>query len=238
MESSLDTLAARRFVVELLKQTSSGKTASLDVVAAHAHCSSDFGSDVLNSLDIRQAEGRVSLPTGKRLDLAMGTARAGSFEGGRYLTWQEFERFAEECLTELGYETMGNLRLVAENRRWQIDLVGVKSPLVLCFDCKHWITHSSPSRFRTAVERQVKVTRIITSRIGRERNQSMLGLSIILTILEPPESLTEPAVVLSIQRMPGLLRDLTPYSPGLPFVLVEEPKRENPMKQTIGRGAE
>lgn len=234
MESLLDSFPARRFVLELLKQTGSGKTASLQAVAAHARCSSDFAFDLLTRLNIGQEDGRVSLSTGRRLDLAMGTARPGSLEAGRYLSWQEFERFAEECLGELGYETMGNVRLVAEDRRWQIDLVGIKSPLVLCFDCKQWRGHSSPSRFRRAGERQVKATRIIASRVGRERKQSIFGLPIILTLFEPPGSPVDDVVVLSIQKLPGLLRDLTQYSDRLPFVLVEDTNRENPIKQAAG----
>ncbi len=235
MQSILESIPARRLVLELLKQTGSSNTASLEVVAAHARCSSDFAVDVFTRLDIHQENGRVSLSSGRRLVLAMGTARTGSVvEAGRYLAWQEFEKFAEQCLDEMGYETMRDLRVKGDGRNWQIDLVGMKSALVLCFDCKHWSAHSSPSRFRTAEEHQVKATGIVVRKISREARKAIHGLPIILTLFDPPTSLSKDVVVLSVQRLPGLLAELTPYSADLPFILAEETQRENLIKQTPG----
>ncbi len=231
MERVLDSLPARRLVLELLKQTGSGNTASLETVAAHARCSSDFAVGIINRLNIRQENGQVSLSGPKRLVLAMDTARTGSVvEAGRYLTWQEFEKFTEQCLDEIGYETRRDLRVKGDGRNWQIDLVGIRSGLVLCFDCKHWSAHSSPSRFRTAGGHQIKATRIAVRKVSEERRETMRGLPIILSLFEPPPTLSEDVVVLSVQRLPSMLAELTPYSPGLPFILVGASDEEKPIK--------
>jgi hypothetical protein len=54
------------------------------------------------------------------------------------LSWQEFEELAALNLNEHGYETAKNVHFKHAGKRWEIDVVGCKKPLVICIDCKQW----------------------------------------------------------------------------------------------------
>ncbi len=234
MEPVLASSPARKFIVELLSSTRSNETASVDVVATHTRCSSDFALKVLSRLNIAPENGRIALPPSLRMDLAIEAARWGSMvEAGKVLDWQEFERFAERCLAESGYEVERDVRVKGGGRNWQIDVVGARENLVLCLDCKHWTTPSTPSRFKTAEEHQVTATRHLARRIVLAENRSVMALPIILTLFDPPSNLSRDVVLLSLQKLPSMLQELTPYSPGLPF-LVAQPGAENPIRQNTG----
>src|SRR2546425_4622535 len=78
----------------------------------------------------------VHLSTELRIRLAMEIARVGQLgTAAKALTWQEFERFAEDCLGEAGFEAERNVRVKSEGRSWQIDLVGFRGELMLAIDC-------------------------------------------------------------------------------------------------------
>jgi hypothetical protein len=50
------------------------------------------------------------------------------------------------------------LRFRQGGRRWEMDIVGCRRPIVACVDCKHWRRGLHPSKLRGAVEEQVRRT--------------------------------------------------------------------------------
>lgn len=75
-----------------------------------------------------------------------------------FLNWHEFEDITALALERNGYTTVLNMRFRKEGRRWEIDVVGCRNPLVLCIDCKHWQRSMNPSALRKIVKAQVKRT--------------------------------------------------------------------------------
>jgi len=75
-----------------------------------------------------------------------------------FLGWREFERVAVMAFERNGYEVVENLRFKHAARKWEIDVVGLKKPLVVCVDCKHWRKGLYPSALKKIVERQVERT--------------------------------------------------------------------------------
>jgi hypothetical protein len=61
------------------------------------------------------------------------------------LCWQEFEEIAAMALRNNGFVVSKNVRFKQGGRKWEIDAVGCKRPLVVCIDCKHWMRAISPS---------------------------------------------------------------------------------------------
>ena len=74
------------------------------------------------------------------------------------LRWQEFEEIAAIALKNNGYIVAKNVRFKHAGRKWEIDVVGCKKPLVTCIDCKHWHHGMSPSALKKIVENQVERT--------------------------------------------------------------------------------
>ncbi len=219
MSSALEAPNARRFIRELLKQTRGEKVTSLDLIRSHASCSTELSERFVTELGLSIGNGEVRLSREARLDLAMEEASRGFlYEASRFLEWMDFERFAERCLQELGFDTERNVRFKGSSRRWQVDVVGLKSSLLVCIDCKHWAPPMSPSRFRVPEMHQSEATKLFAERVARERQCKINALPIILTLFELHFSQPVGAVIVDIQRLPGMLRDLTPYTPSMPFL--------------------
>jgi len=75
-----------------------------------------------------------------------------------YLCWQEFEAIAAEALNFNGYTVYNNVRFKHGSRRYEIDVVGCRKPLVVCIDCKRWQHALRASELRKIVEEQAKRT--------------------------------------------------------------------------------
>jgi Holliday junction resolvase-like predicted endonuclease len=78
------------------------------------------------------------------------------------LHWKEFEAIAAIALENNGYSVAKNLRLKHDGRRYEIDVVGCRKPLVVCVDCKHW-HHSmgSATMERIAKEQIARVRALV-----------------------------------------------------------------------------
>jgi Holliday junction resolvase-like predicted endonuclease len=100
----------------------------------------------------------VEIDSDNRLRLAVKAASLGAdiehISG--FFSWQEFEDIAALALHRNGYVVAKNVRFKHAGRRWEIDVVGCRKPLVLCVDCKHWQHGLKPSELRKIVEAQVE----------------------------------------------------------------------------------
>jgi hypothetical protein len=62
-----------------------------------------------------------------------------------------------------GYVVAKNVRFKHTGRKWEIDIVGCKKPLVICIDCKHWRHGMAPSALKRIAEAQVERTRALAA---------------------------------------------------------------------------
>ena len=74
------------------------------------------------------------------------------------LSWTEFESITGQAFEANGYRVMKNFRFKQASRRWEIDVVGFKKPLILCVDCKHWKRGWQKAATVKAVEAQIERT--------------------------------------------------------------------------------
>ena len=186
-----------------------------------------------SELGIEITNGEVRLNRESRLEIAMVEASRGfPLEASRFLEWKDFERFAESCLEEMSFETQRDVRLKMDGRRWQIDVIGVKGELLVCMDCKHWAPPMSPSRFKNPEAHQAEATRLYAEKLAKEKNSKVTSLPMILTIFEVREKLSERAVIVDVQKLPSMLRDLTPYTPNMPFHIAGRGDGENPIRHS------
>lgn len=55
-----------------------------------------------------------------------------------FLSWAELENIAAEAFEANGYRVLKNFRFKKNQRRWEVDVIGIKKPFIICVDCKHW----------------------------------------------------------------------------------------------------
>lgn len=89
----------------------------------------------------------VKIDSKNRLKLAIKAVSLGADieRISKLLSWIEFEDMAVMALENNHFSVEKNVRFKSSDRRWEIDAVGCKKPLVICIDCKHWQHAISPS---------------------------------------------------------------------------------------------
>jgi Holliday junction resolvase-like predicted endonuclease len=101
-------------------------------------------------------DGCVEMDSESRLKLAIKAITSGADiqAVSNLLCWQEFEEIAALALKANGYTVAKNVRFKHGGRRWELDVVGCRKPLVVCIDCKRWQHAISQSALRRIVESQ------------------------------------------------------------------------------------
>ncbi|MCX6644656.1 MAG: nuclease-related domain-containing protein [Candidatus Bathyarchaeota archaeon] len=156
----------RNLIISLLKLTKEGPVLT-ESVNRDARIPSATARKLLGKL---QNEGLVYLKSesvevdsSMRLKLAVKAASLGADVEhiSNLLCWQEFEEIAAFALKNNGYAVANNVRFKHVARKWEIDVVGCKKPLVICIDCKHWQHAIAPSVLKRIVDLQVERTRAL-----------------------------------------------------------------------------
>jgi hypothetical protein len=209
-------------IVETLRQTVDCIQVDLSEIAQASRTTTLMVSEILTELTGLETLSKTILTTSVRFKLALEAVRVGALERAvRALTWQEFEKFSEECLASAGFETRKGIVFNDDKRRWQVDLVGVKSRILLSIDCKHWESRNYSSKFNTAVEHQKQSLQLLIRRMRALRaltSQEVSALPVIITLFEPRESLLDDVVLVSVAQLPDFLEHISPYDPSLPFI--------------------
>jgi Holliday junction resolvase-like predicted endonuclease len=158
----------RDLLISLLKLTKDGPVLIEDV-NKDSRIALDIVRKLLEKLqneDMIYLQGdTVKAINNNRLRLAVKAASLGADveQISAFLRWQEFEDIAAIALERNGYVVAKNVRFKHAGRKWEIDIVGCKKPLVICIDCKHWRHGMAPSALKRTAEAQVERTRALAA---------------------------------------------------------------------------
>ena len=150
-------------IISLLK-VSKGEPISHELVNKEAHAPSKVAERLLRTLQhdglVYVHDGFLQTSASQRVGLAVRAVELGADHErvSSFLDWKEFESIAAVALEKYGYTVRTNLRFRQGGRRWEMDIVGCRRPIVVCMDCKHWCRGLYPSKLRGAVEEQVRRT--------------------------------------------------------------------------------
>ncbi len=153
-------------IISLLKLTKDGPVLT-ELVKREAHLPSATTMKLLGKLQneglVYLKQGSVEIGSGSRLKLAVQASTLGADveHVSNLLCWQEFEEITAIALKNNGYAVTKNVRFKQSRRKWEIDVVGCKKPLVVCIDCKHWQHSIAPSALKRIVDSQIERTRAL-----------------------------------------------------------------------------
>ena len=201
----------RDLIISILKLTVNGSV-SRERINKDAKIASDIALKLLRRLQnddmIYLGDNIVEADDSCRLKLAVKAVALGADieRISDFLRWQEFEDIAAIALERNGYVVAKNVRFKCAGRKWEIDIVGCKKPLVICIDCKHWRHGMSPSALKKIVEVQVERTRAIS--------QSLPNISLKIECAKWDKAKLVPAILVLI---PGSFKfyDKVPIVPVL-----------------------
>ena len=156
----------RDLLISLLKLTKDGPVLTKSI-NQEARVTSDIALKLLEKLQnedlVYLKSDFVEVNSDNRLRLAVKAICIGADveHVSSLLRWQEFEDIATVAFERNGYVSAKNVRFKHGGRRWEIDIVGCRKPLVLCVDCKRWQRGIKPSALGKIVEAQVERARAL-----------------------------------------------------------------------------
>jgi len=148
----------------------------------------------------------------------------------RELNWREFEEISTDALKANSYEAIKHLVFSHMSARYEIDVLGVRKPLVVCIDCKHWRYGYGRRRIELAVERQTERLRAMCAEIFRlakipqvSRWDRAFALPVLVTLADLSPRIFNGTPIVSILRLRSFLQELDPYSDELNVMVIERP---------------
>jgi len=156
-------LAEREVLISILKLTKDG-SARFDDIARDARVLCQVVRQVLKKdrdLGLIQLDGNsVRTDAEQRLKLAAMAIESGADieRVCKLLTWEEFEDIAVLAFEANDFAVKKHFRFSWSGRRWEIDIMGLREPIVASVDCKQWHRGWRGSASRKAAEKQAERT--------------------------------------------------------------------------------
>jgi len=133
----------RELVISILKFTKK-QPVSRQLLQKHTKISDILIEKLLGKYEkvglIYQGSDFVEAKRAQRIALAIHALKLGADLENvcRLLDWDEFEQVIFLALKVNRYKVKKNFRFKWNNRKWEIDVLGLKKPLIICVDCKQW----------------------------------------------------------------------------------------------------
>lgn len=131
-----------RVVENLLKFTSHGNRTMIDFLAECSLVSKDVAFKIVSGLlgkDFNVND--VKITEDVRLSIVLKCIRDGTPAEvlARHVSWKDFEILSARVLGECRFNVLTNLRLRLSKKRYEVDVLAAKSPIILLLDCKRWL---------------------------------------------------------------------------------------------------
>lgn len=223
MQEVLALVVELNLLMSILANTHSG-TALLGIIKKGAKLPTASVDELIDKLQTEGLlfveGGLVSLNEEQRLRIASKAIMIGGDTEtiSRMLEWKEFEGFAAFVLESDGFDVRRNVRFKGATRRFEVDLVALKKPNVLCIDCKHWARSLSTSALQQVVQKQVlRAGELIRSlpfpglKVSLASWSRLNAIPVVLSLLQGRVRFCEGVPLVSILQFHDFLMQLPAY---------------------------
>jgi len=156
-----------------------------------------------------------------KIKLAFLAIRLGGSveEVTRLLSWREFEGFCSNILEYHFFRVYRNFRFKSNKRRFEIDLMGLKKPYILCFDAKKWdlrprkasgIRKSALMQLERCVELASKIPTLKTA-LNLNDWKEILIIPGIVTLFEEAVKIFEGVPVVPLFKFKRFIEEFEDY---------------------------
>lgn len=159
-------IAEREVLISVLNLTKHGKARIKDIIK-DARVSTQVACKILEKNEasgiLRIAGSSVMATPEQRLRIAIKAVSLGADVERvcKHLRWEEFEEISALALEMNGFRVKKHFRFVWNGKRFEIDLVAVRKPFVVCVDCKQWHKGWMGMASRKMAEKQIERTRAL-----------------------------------------------------------------------------
>jgi len=217
--------------VALLRETGKNSRCQIGELVTSVRIGRASIEDLLRDLHdkglVTLGDQEVVVSPEQRMRIAVAAVAQGSDPEtiSRHLRWQEFELLADRVLVQSGYATKTHFVFKHDGRRFEMDVLGGKDPLLLCIDCKHWQYGWAPSRISAAAKNQLlRVTslsqtfRKYESNLGTSQWESVRMLPVLLTLADVSSRIVGGVPTVPALRFRTFLSEVGPWVNELRFV--------------------
>jgi len=210
----------RNLLVSLLKLTKSGPVAK-ELVAKDAGIPTQTADQLLKKLCeaglVQWRRKTIEASSNQRVKIAIHAIKSGAdFERVcRFLEWNEFENLAAAAFEANNFAVKRRFRFKWAQRRWEIDVLGCKEPLIACVDCKHWSHGWRRSTIIKVVEAQALRTKVLAEafpllqgEIGLVNWRQATLVPIVLSLVPGPQKFYNNVPIVPILQLQDFLNEL------------------------------
>jgi len=209
----------RKILLSLLKLTQEGPI-SRSLVSKYARVPAQVAHDMLENFSnegvVQLKDKIVEVSSNQRVKLAIRAIRLGAdFERAcRALRWDEFESITAAAFLASNFVVTKGFRFKHAGRRWEIDVIGCREPIVACVDCKHWRHGWGRSASIKAVESQIERIKALARALAPHEE---LGLTdwkkatlvpVILSLVPAPLKFYRNTPIVPILKLANFLNGL------------------------------
>ncbi len=211
----------QKILVGLLKQTRGGP-AEPSAVARTAGVPIDLATTILKGFTLQNLlcwqSACLEVSPEQRVRIAIKAVSSGAdFESiCRLLQWTEFEEISVRAFEAHSFTVKANYRFRDEkHKRWQVDLLAFKQPIVAAVDCKLWQQGWTRSPIQRVVRTHVERTRALAEGLSKlpiksklERWKKVMVVPLILSLLPSPFKFYDNTPIVPILRLQDFIYEL------------------------------
>ena len=188
--------------------------------------------------------GEITQDITQRLATAVKAVRVGADVEAvsRSLTWLEFEELSARVFEENGFRVMRRFRFMAEGRRWELDLLAVRTPYIICGECKHWGKGIGNQTARGIIETHLEKTEVFTEHLEELRKRVRLVdwpkavvIPMVLTLSATPMEIYRRVPSVSVLALPSFIGEFDGQLERLAHFRTNLKPLEHKLKQTVLR---
>lgn len=217
----------RDLLVSVLKLTKDGPV-QRELISKDARVSTQVGDELLSKLSqarfFKWKGKAIEASPHQRVKIAIRAIRLGADleRACKFLRWNEFENIAAGAFEANNFTVMKHFRFRWAGRRWEIDILGCREPMVACVDCKHWRRGWGRSAIIRAVEAQVERTRALTEafpslhkEVGLANWKRATLVPAVLSLVPGPFKFYNNVPVVPILQLRNFLNELPAHATSL-----------------------
>jgi hypothetical protein len=222
----------RNLLVSVLQLTKDGP-AEKSLVSKYAHSPAQVADDMLKSLSdaglIQLSGKKIEVSLDQRVRIATHAVKLGAdFESVcNLLEWNEFERIGAIAFEFNHFSVTKGLRFKSGGRRWEIDIVGCKEPIIACADCKHWHRGWTKSAIMKTADAQIERTKALAKafptlhkKLGLNSWKEAKLVPMVLSLFPTALKFHQNTPVVPILQLQDLLNELPAHVDSLTHFLV------------------
>jgi Holliday junction resolvase-like predicted endonuclease len=178
----------------------------------------------------------------QRLEIAVKAVKAGADleRVSQALGWLEFEEMSAYTFEANGYRVKRRFRFNAEGRRWEIDVLATRKPLVVCAECKHWSSGLGNMTARKIVEIHLEKVRVLSENAAILVEKGILRgwdravfVPMALSLQSARNKIYRRIPVVSVFELPSFLDEFQGQMEWLQSFPVDLPEAKPRVKQTV-----